>query len=47
MSKPTNLIGRWIGAGLVIVGLAAVLYNVAVDNMPKGDVRKIADYTPW
>lgn len=47
MPQPSNIIGRWIAAGLVIVGIASVLYNVAVDNMPKGEVRKIADYTPW
>ncbi len=47
MQNPTNKTGRLIAAVLVIVGLAAVLYNVVADNMPKGEVRKIADYTPW
>ena len=39
--------GRWIAAALAMIGLAAVLYNVAIDNMPKGEVRKIEGYTPW
>jgi ABC-type transport system involved in cytochrome c biogenesis permease subunit len=39
--------GRWIAAALAMIGLAAVFYNVVIDNMPKGDVRKIAGYTPW
>ena len=47
MQKPINNTGRWIAAVLVIASLAAVLYNAVADNTPKGDVRKIADYTPW
>ena len=47
MQNSTNKTGRLIAAVLVIVGLVAVLYNVVADNMPKGEVRKIADYTPW
>ncbi|MEO5716823.1 MAG: cytochrome c biogenesis protein CcsA [Luteolibacter sp.] len=47
MSNSSNLAGRWAAAVLVIVGLAAILYNVVVDNMPKGDVRKVEHYTPW
>ncbi|MEO7101322.1 MAG: cytochrome c biogenesis protein CcsA [Luteolibacter sp.] len=47
MTNPTNKIGRWVAAVLVFVGLGAILYNVIADNTPKGDVRKIADYTPW
>jgi len=47
MSNSSNLAGRWAAAVLVIVGLAAILYNVVVDNTPKGDVRKVAHYTPW
>jgi ABC-type transport system involved in cytochrome c biogenesis permease subunit len=42
-----NKFGRWIAAVLVAILLAAVLYNVVVDNMPKGEVRKIKDYKPW
>ncbi len=47
MSNSSNLAGRWIAAVLVIIGLAAILYNVVVDNTPKGEVRKVAHYTPW
>ena len=39
--------GRWIAAALAMCGLAAVLYNVVIDNMPKGEVREIETYTPW
>ncbi len=27
--------------------LVSVFYNLVVDNMPKGDVRQVEDYTPW
>ena len=47
MTNPTNKAGRWAAAVLVFVGLGAILYQVIADNTPKGDVRKIADYTPW
>ncbi len=47
MSNLSNLAGRWAAAVLVIVGLAAILYNVVVDNTPKGEVREIKGYTPW
>ncbi len=47
MSNSSNLAGRWAAAVLVIVGLAAILYNVILDNTPKGDVRKVEHYTPW
>ena len=39
--------GRWIAAALAMFGLAAVFYQLVVDNMPKGEVRKIDGYTPW
>ncbi len=47
MSNSSSKIGRWIAAGLAIAVLLAVFYNVAVDNMPKGEVRKVEGYTPW
>src|SRR6478672_2035439 len=47
MPNPSNKAGRWIAAVLSLVVLGAVFYNVVVDNMPKGDVRKIEGYTPW
>lgn len=47
MSDTRFSVGRWIAAALAMLGLAAVLYNVVIDNMTKGDVRKIDGYTPW
>ncbi|RYD62810.1 MAG: hypothetical protein EOP83_13650 [Verrucomicrobiaceae bacterium] len=47
MSESKSKIGRWIAAGLATLLLVAVFYNVVKDNMPKGEVRKIADYKPW
>ena len=47
MSNSSSRIGRWIAAGLATVLLVAVFYNVVKDNTPKGDVRKVAGYTPW
>ena len=47
MSESRFTAGRWIAAVLAMLGLAAVFYNVVIDNMPKGDVRKIDGYTPW
>ncbi len=39
--------GRWIAAILAMAGLALVFHNLLVDNMPKGDVRKVEGYLPW
>ena len=39
--------GRWIAAALAVLGLAAVFYQLLIDNMPKGEVRKIDGYAPW
>jgi ABC-type transport system involved in cytochrome c biogenesis permease subunit len=47
MSNSSSKIGRWIAAGLAVAVLLAVFYNVAVDNMPKGEVRQVVGYTPW
>src|SRR6187455_2935005 len=47
MSNSSSKIGRWIAAGLAMVVLAAVFYNLVVDNMPKGEVRQVASYVPW
>jgi ABC-type transport system involved in cytochrome c biogenesis permease subunit len=47
MSESRFTAGRWIAAVLAMLGLAAVFYNVVIDNMPKGEVRKIDGYTPW
>ena len=47
MSNNRLSAGRWIAAALAAFGLAAVFYQLLVDNMPKGEVRKIDGYTPW
>jgi ABC-type transport system involved in cytochrome c biogenesis permease subunit len=47
MSNSSSKIGRWIAAILAMAMLAFVLSNVVVDNMPKGEVRKVEGYTPW
>jgi ABC-type transport system involved in cytochrome c biogenesis permease subunit len=47
MSNSSSKIGRWIAAGLAMLLLVAVFSNVVVDNMPKGEVRKVEGYTPW
>lgn len=39
--------GRWIAAALAMIGLGTVFYHLLMDNMPKGEVRKIENYTPW
>ncbi len=47
MSNSSSKIGRWIAACLAMLLLSFVLYQVAADNKPKGDVRKIESYIPW
>ena len=47
MSNSSFKIGRWIAAGLAMAVLISVFYNLVIDNMPKGEVRQVADYTPW
>lgn len=47
MSESKSILGRWIAAGLATLLLGAVFYNVVKDNMPKGEIRKVADYKPW
>jgi len=47
MSPKSPAVGRWIAAVLVFAGLLAVMYNLVVDNMPKGEVTEVKDYTPW
>ena len=39
--------GRWIAAALAALALGFALFNVVVDNMPKGDVREVDGYTAW
>ncbi len=47
MSNSSSKVGRWIAAGLAMIVLGAVFYNLVVDNMPKGEVRKVEGYTAW
>jgi ABC-type transport system involved in cytochrome c biogenesis permease subunit len=39
--------GRWIAAALAMAGLGLVFYHLVMDNLPKGEVRKVDGYTPW
>jgi ABC-type transport system involved in cytochrome c biogenesis permease subunit len=47
MSNSSSKVGRWIAAALALLGLVAIFTNLVIDNMPKGEVRKIDGYTPW
>jgi ABC-type transport system involved in cytochrome c biogenesis permease subunit len=47
MLKSSSRIGRWTAASIAFAGLVAVFYNLVIDNMPKGEMRKIDSYTPW
>jgi ABC-type transport system involved in cytochrome c biogenesis permease subunit len=47
MSNSSSKTGRWIAAGLAVVVLLSVFYNVVVDNMPAAEVRQIEGYKPW
>jgi ABC-type transport system involved in cytochrome c biogenesis permease subunit len=47
MSNHSSKIGRWVAAVLAFLVLVAIFVNLLVDNMPKGEVRKVEDYKPW
>jgi ABC-type transport system involved in cytochrome c biogenesis permease subunit len=47
MSNSSSKVGRWIAAALALLALIAIFTNLVIDNMPKGEVRKIDGYTPW
>ena len=48
MSKQSSSkLGRWIAAGIALAILVIIFINLFIDNMPKGEVRKIENYTPW
>ncbi|MGL5016797.1 MAG: cytochrome c biogenesis protein [Luteolibacter sp.] len=47
MSNSSSKIGRWIAAGLAMAMLVTVLSHVVIDNMPKGEMRKVEGYQPW
>ncbi|MDP3851639.1 MAG: cytochrome c biogenesis protein CcsA [Luteolibacter sp.] len=47
MSDTSYRAGRWIAAAIAMAGLALVFYNLVIDNMPKGEARKIDGYLPW
>ncbi len=39
--------GRWVAAILAMLSLALVFHNLVLDNMPKGEVRKVENFEPW
>jgi ABC-type transport system involved in cytochrome c biogenesis permease subunit len=47
MSNSSSKVGRWIAAALALLVLITIFTNLVIDNMPKGEVRKIDGYTPW
>ncbi len=47
MSNKPSIVGRWIAAVLAVILLLGIFTNLVIDNMPKGDVRKIEGYTVW
>ena len=47
MSNSSSKAGRWVAAGFALLGLVAIFTNLVIDNMPKGEVRKIEGYSPW
>jgi len=47
MSEAPSRTGRWIAGILAMAGLAFVFYQLVIDNMPKGEVRKVDGYAPW
>jgi ABC-type transport system involved in cytochrome c biogenesis permease subunit len=47
MADSPARIGRWAAVVMAILALATALYQVVVDNTPKGDVRTVEKYQPW
>jgi ABC-type transport system involved in cytochrome c biogenesis permease subunit len=47
MADSPSRIGRWIAVALAILAMATALYQVVVDNTPKGELRTIKEYQPW
>ncbi len=47
MQRNQSIWGRWIIAFLAAGALGLVFVNMVIDNMPKGEAQKVADYTPW
>lgn len=47
MANSTTAYGRWAAVALAIIGLATALYQVVVDNTPKGEAAVIEGYKPW
>lgn len=46
MRKETKW-GRWVVALIALGGVGFALFNVFIDNIPRGDAQKIKDYVPW
>lgn len=40
-------LARWIAAVILFALVLAIFAQLVRDNSPKGEVRKLADYTPW
>ncbi len=47
MKTNHSSIGRWVAAALALGVLGVIFFNLIKDVMPKGEVRKVADYQPW
>ncbi len=46
-NSPLAQVRNWIAAGIALLFLSVIFFNVVVDNMPKGEERTIEGYTPW
>lgn len=47
MRSTHSIIGRWVAAVIALLAMTAAIYNVVVDNKPKGEVREIEGYVAW
>lgn len=47
MSDKSSLAGRWVAAALAVALLLGIFTQLVIDNMPKGEVRRIDGYTAW
>lgn len=47
MSDKPSRAGRRTAAAIAMAGLAFVFYQLVIDNMPRGEVRKVDGYLPW
>ncbi len=47
MQRERSKWGRWVAAVIALGAMILVFSNMFIDNMPKGEVQKVKDYTPW